>query len=333
MVTSANTDSDCPWGQKPLFDKSETNMWLNGYHVKSGDYENNLYPIQGYTFSQNEEWFSALNDNIISNYDGCASVWNIPNKVTEKVTEYDLRENKDGLGNVIFLDNFKSIEDQLNSANSESDGDDYTEYYNMIQSACAFGDGTYNSFIEVKDTPPSICKKITNDNAAEFDIEGKNIKVGDEIYTNDEIGNFAAEAREKTLTDYTITEIFTAIKNEEKVEKRVLELNYNNSLKNFIEPSEYLRDNVGGVGLKPECKKLTSIIMGIKLNTTNIGKYLLKNKTVSYVPKLAALQIGAIIFASGGIHVKGSNTILREAQKYLPTKNNIAEEIYQHISS
>ena len=82
--------------------------------------------------------------------------------------------------------------------------------------------------------------------------------------------------------------------------------------------------------------------MGILLNTAEFGRYIANSHTITYLPKLAVLQIGAIIYASGGIHAhlaKGNDkdsiedaarSIRREASKYLPVAN-VTDSYSYHI--
>ena len=326
MITTSNTDTDCPWGKRLLFDNSEENMWLNGYHAKNEGYENNLYPIQGYSFSKNEEYFNALNSKKISNYDGTMSVWNVPTKIKDSA----LMNDKCGIGNLVILNDFDSIKNQLDSANSSSDSG-YTDYYNMIQSACTFDDNIYNSFIKVENTAPSICNSLNIENISSFEFEGNNIKVSDHVYSNSNISGFASEAKQKTFTNYTITELFPYMYVDSSNKSKGYKLDSNSSLK-LVDSSVNAIGESGGNTLTLNDRRTTTLIMGIKLNTNSLGDYLKKRKTVSYIPRLAALQIGAILFASGGIHSShGKNTKI-VAKNYLPI-GEYSNSLFQYINT
>ena len=328
IITTSNTDTDCPWGKRLLFDNSEENMWLNGYHVKNEGYENNLYPIQGYSFSKNEEYFNALNSKKISNYDGTMSVWNVPTEIKDSA----LMNDKCGIGNLVILNDFDSVKNQLDSANSSSDSG-YTDYYNIIQSACTFDDDTYNSFIKVEKTVPSICNTLNIENISSFEFEGNNIKASDHVYSNSNVTTFASEAKQKTFTNYTITEIFPYLLVDSYDVSKGYKLDLDSSLKMKDSPSN-VRDNAGGNKLTLNDRRTTALIMGIKLNTNSLGNYLKKSKTVSYVPRLAALQIGAILFASGGIHSERGENMRVISKKYLPVGDvtEYAPIFFQYIN-
>ena len=302
MVTSQNDDTDCPWGKKLLFDNSDSNMWLSGYAVKKSDYKNNFYPIQGYSFSKNEEWLRAFNEDKISNFDGSVSICNIP----KNVTDASLLNDKSGLGTTFIFDNFNSVIKQLENANTSCDSG-YTDYYNMISSACTFNDEQYNKFIEVKGTAPSICNSTLLSGASNFEIDGNYIKVYDSsnnyrIYSNETTSSFASQAKQGSLSNYTITEIFPPKFINPSNKNEGYKLDSNDSLKAFNFNGKGINVKSSCNGLELSCYETAYLLMGIKLNTNEIGQYLSKNHTVSYLPRLAVLQIGAILFASNGIH-------------------------------
>lgn len=326
MITSQNTDTDCPWGKRSLFTNSESNMWLSGYGVQNGDYGNNLYPIQGYSFSKTEEYFNALNSKKISNYGGTMSVWNIPTEVKDSAVIND----PCGLGNAVILDSFDSISKQLNSANANVDSG-YTDYYNMIVSATTFDDAQYNKFIEVRNTNPSVCNAMLISSASCFEMDGSYLTVNGHVYGNSQTSSFASQAKQGSLNNYTITEIFPSQEIDTSDKSKGYKYDSNHSLKNKSTAGGS-KTSAGGCVISNMLT--TKLIMGIKLNTAELGNYLNKDKTVSYIPRLAALQIGAIIFASDGIHSARGENVREIVKKYLPVGDNteFSPTFFQHIN-
>ena len=312
IITSVNNDTDCPWGKRQLFENNKTNMWLSGYKCNVGNYINYMYPIQGYSFSEIENYYSALVTKKVSNFDGKVSIWTILDNIKGK----ELLNDNCGVGNLAILDDFNSISKQLNSANSEA-GDDYDDFYSMLESSVEFNDELYNSFIEVvntKDMHLSVCKKIPIDKIRTFDIDDSGLIVANgRKYTNDDTSGFASQSKQYTITDYTITEIFPLSKN-----GNICKYNFNSSLK--ISPRLKGVASITSGGYMMDDVLTTNLIMGIRLNNSAIGGYLKNWKTVSYIPRVAALQIGAIIFASGGIRQEYNARI--KAQEFLPVGDN-----------
>ena len=155
-------------------------------------------------------------------------------------------------------------------------------------------------------------------------------------YENERLNDtFSTQSENANFTNCVITEVFGMSISDEKT----YYVNRHTSLANQgINP--LAGRSVGKYTLSEQEAKLTLCLMGILLNTDEIGKYIANNHTVTYLPKLAVLQIGAIIFASGGIHADlSANRLRQKAALYLPVENmkensldSYSKELFVYIS-
>ena len=336
-VTSGGTDM--PWGNTPLFTKGP-NLWLDGYRVRKTSYGNAIYPIQDISYGKLKEAHDLLNQgDKVTNSEGNISLWNIPTGVTDSTVN---TTDNYGYGTTLILDNPKAIREQLQGANTSADSG-YTEIYEWISSACSFDNASsYGNFATVPGIHSISTKVVTtqeqpqkaiikDDDMAYVVISGNSY-----VYGNKELNNgFSMQSENANFTSCVITEVFgMSISNE-----KTYYVNRHTSLANQgINP--LAGRSVGKYTLSEPEAKLTLCLMGILLNTDEIGKYIANNHTVTYLPKLAVLQIGAIIFASGGIHADLSADGLRKkAALYLPVENmkensldSYSKELFVYIS-
>lgn len=344
-ITSGGTDM--PWGETPLFTNKGSNLWLDAYKVDKGNDSNWMYPIQDISYERLKEAHALLNQgDKITNSNGSISLTNIPSDVSDKTVN---RDDNYGYGTVLILNNPKAIEEQLKDANIDTDNG-YTEICDLISSVCSFDNvSEYGNFATVPGIH-SISEKIAvaqeKPKSAIIDDDIAHVVIGDKVheYKNDRINRDFSEQSEKgSLNNITITEIFGI----SETEVGTYCVDRTTSLANK-KINTLLGRKVGKHYLNRDESELTLCLMCILLNTAEIGRYLLNNHTVTYLPKLAVLQIGAIIYASGGIHAKllESNhytavELRKIAAKYLPVENvgrsddlySYSECIFEYIAS
>ena len=322
IISYITTSSvDMPWGSTPLFTKGP-NLWLDGYRVNKTGYGNSIYPIQNISYGKLKEAHNLLNQgDKITNSEGDISLWNIPNSVTDKTVN---TTDNYGYGTTLILDNPKAIKEQLQGANTGADSG-YTEIYDLISSACSFDNASsYDNFATVPGIHSISSKVVTaqeqphkamiKDDMAYVVISGNPYVYGNEMLNN----GFSMQSENANFTSCVITEVFGMSK---ASNMGVYYVNRHTSLASQM-ANPLAGRAVGGHVLSKEESELTLCLMGILLNTDEIGKYITNSRTVTYLPKLAVLQIGAIIYASGGIHANLSAGKLRmEAAKYLPVAN------------
>ena len=344
-ITSGGTDM--PWGNSPLFTKG-SNLWLSGYNVNKTGYSNSIYPIQDFSYEKLKEAHDLLNQgDKMTNSEGSISLWNVPTSVKDKTVN---TTDNYGYGTTFILDNPKAIEEQLQDANTRADSG-YTEIYNTISSACSFNNvNEYGNFAVVPGIHSVSVKAVTaqeqpqkaiiKDGIACVSIGGNEHKYSTENMNSD----FSAQSENGNFNSCVITEVFGMSKADNA---DVYYIDINSALANQTD-NPLAGKEVGGHVLNQEESKLTLALMGILLNTTEFGKYIANSHTITYLPKLAVLQIGAIIYASGGIHEnipqdnekksieKASRRIRSIASKYLPVANvndSYSYHIFNYIAT
>lgn len=342
-ITTTNLQ-DAPWGEKSLFTNSN-NLWLDCYRVSKGStsaYTNNVYPIQNINYGNLKTAFANINQLKITDSDGDISIWNIPASITNAQV---IGSSECGYGTTLILDNVNAIEEQLRSSNSSADSG-YTDIYNTISSACSFDNAVkngYSTFGVVQGTH-SISKKVPFSNAenptsAKIDGDNAVLVVGDKPYPHPNIEKLDdRESKMGAFNNTVITEVFGILKQAATglygvdTNSSIYDNHYNNAPNPLTS-----RGNVDGVTLTDRQCRAAQALFGVLMNTKAIGTYLNSNKnTVIYLPKIAVLQIGALIFASGGIHghltEEYKSSIKLEMCKYLPLLN-YPQEMLDYISS
>ena len=371
-ITSGSTDM--PWGKKPLFTNKNSSLDFTRYRVfnehlfmnGSHGYYNYIYPIQNISYSKADEALRVLNQGMITNLDGdIALSGNIPDSIDD--AKANITDNY-GYGTTLILDDISKIDNQLMDSNSSSDSG-YTEICNMISSAASFDSASefYGQFAVVNG-PHSISNRIVFSDLSEIqpsvvlkpdyaEIDGYNPKIhfsasntvpdgqaanfaggaGVGEHSNTLIENgFSMQSSEGNFSDIVITEIF-GFKMYGNDENSYM-IDENGSLvSNSVVRTTWSIIDAGSHSLSSDEVKMTFVLMGILLNTDAIGEYLSKPKTVVYLPKLAVLQIGAIIYASGGIHPKfyPSDFSLRmAARRHIPVGgNSYSSKLFKYIAT
>lgn len=306
-----NPNDKMPWGNKALFSNS-SKLWLDRYYAGTSSDFNSIYPIQDISFSELNTAHSNLMQKKITNSDGNISLRNIPNSCKDSIAN---QNDNYGYGTTLIVEDINLIERTLSDANIDVDSG-YTDVYNTIVSATSIDNVSgekygYNSFANVEGGH-SISVKITTDGtiqSAKAD-EDKNAHI---IVNGSDVGEyksvndgFLEQSKNGDFSSIVITEVFSPNANGGIDKKSSLLKWLNNkdeSGKELANKNPLRGKNVGGCTLSIQEADLTLALMGILLNTNEIGEYLLySKKTVLYLPKLSVLQIGAIIYASGGIH-------------------------------
>ena len=338
-ITTAS--ASMPWGNTELFKKDKNGLWLSRYTVdlnKEGAYHyyNTIYPIQDISFAKLNEYHNVINTPKLTDGNGEISIRNIPRAISDKSTNEKDTSNC-GFGTTYILENIDVVDNILSNANSDADSG-YTEIYDKISSAMSFdnADG-YNSFylepntnfsgrhsvsLRVSTLKGKVTKAVIKkeDNGAY--LVSNEDKEGCWL-SNSESGDFKNASRSGNLNDFTISEIFSFSRDE----KNLYSVNRDSSLKVDVEknPNLFNWGAIGGYQLNQDEVKLTFMLMGITLNSTSIGNYVYqKRRTALYLPKLVVLQIGAIIYAAGGIQSSLFPQISRSDSDY---KNKIGNAV------
>ena len=303
ILTKANDDENCPWGKNALF--SIENGAIKPTYFSNGVMM--LYPVQGYTISGATTHSKALRDHKVGNYNESMFLYGIPTDA-----KGTLPNDRGGFGNVIIYNDYKTVTDYLQGANSYGDNV-YTTIYNSLTNAAQFNGEKYQQYFDCKDSL-SVTRKAKDVSKAKYFILKNTANGGNEItvvyddgsddyYNISNIDNIKYDVQSGNFEHFTILQMFAPGDN-------------NNRLKGLVPNSSILKDNqnylstqADGYTLSGNQVLLTKMLLGIKLNSDNVYKDIKKGNTVNYIPRLAALQIGALIFQSGGVSKKEIETL------------------------
>lgn len=342
-ITSSSIDN-APWGKNALFSNSSGNLWLDGFKV---DGVNSIYPVQNINYNNLLEAVSIVKQNKMPENNGCElSLYNVPDSIDNILSKTD----DCGYGTTLILDDISNVESQLSNANNGSDND-YTWIYKQIASACSFDNCTeYASFANVKGTP-SIALKVNADRIeyAEASEDGgmtvydSNSSKEEEYYKTDismVSQEFMNSSRSGNFSNVIITEIFGSklvngsssqytLNESGSLTRDHLDEVGNTSGKSNFPLSKF--GGIDGVKISDREKRMMQGLFGIKLNYSVIGSYVSKNNTILYLPKLVALQIGSIVYITGGVHSK-VKSLKKVAERYIPV-NNWPDNMFEYIAS
>ena len=336
MITSKKGDN--PWGGEPLFTRGD-NVWLDCYKV-STPYTNSIYPIQNINYRELNTSHSLLKQGkTITAQNGDISLWSVPSSLA-----YSKVPNSEdyGFGTTCIWDDVERIETQLKNANLDSQSG-YTTIFETISSAVSFdsASNTYATFFVPKDRY-SVSPRINYQNGsvtyAVYDKD--NVKVYG-VNDNEEIGeyvkdidnDFSSYSKNGDVTaKYTIKEVFGYNKNSNG--KFILDKNKSFRLSpkqtdDVVTSTNYSEKN--GVNLTFHQAFTTLALMGIIINTDAIGDYL-QNATVTYLPRVSVLQIGAIIFTSGGMASSNKPNEIRDAANKMIPCDWVSDKIFNYIA-
>ena len=321
---------DNPWGNQALFG---SDLWLDGYKTE-GDV-NYIYPIQDMSFDRLNECHSCLNSGKITSLDGDISLWKAPRGVNDNILRQG--DSNCGYGTVYIRDDSNAITAQINGNESEENSA-YTEIRQTIMERCGINENVYK-----------IYTMITNvEGTHSFSVPcGKNISKGIKIHYPNDGSDISIEFKDDSMpfsyinhsqdggvenifnsgdfSEYTISEIFS-IKNGFSIERGSSLINYYIYATRNDKPLKIHKLKGKSLfALSNDGAWATMVIMCTLLNTRVISEYLNANRTITYLPRLTVLQIGAIIYASGGstmVH-NSANDIRNKAQKYIPVASDV----------
>jgi len=299
-----NKSSDHPWGNEPLF-KPGDDLVFNRYYVDKLKEKFYIFPIQDISFEKLDETLKMVSqEGKLTNSNGSISLTKIPSNIVDKYVNED---DSFGYGSTLILDNRSIIEDKINSANTYP-SDNYYQIYSAIQSATSYDEQFAMTFIHTNNEDgkaSSVTTKIPTDGIRSM----RPITESDDVAKVKVINNKGEEdiidlinTTSYNFSSLTITEIFGIHKNSFNLDKS--NSFYSCALKKFREGKcmLYLGLGVGGYKFEAEVMLLAEALICIELNNSAIVDYLRNPHTVTYVPRIVALQIGALIFVTGGIH-------------------------------
>lgn len=293
-----------PWGQKILFNAK------NELDYNSEKLETKLYPIQNFSFDNLDvscKVFQAENDDI---------TYQNPNITSSMISQLYNSSNK-GIFNSLFIeDDFNKVNNMLSKTMENAIDNPYEKIYNrLVSGSVKFNDETFASLI--KKSGKTSFKKSLDENLlknkkiiepTDINNETKNLGIlinGKKYdYSLDDDGDdnillqYVQEAKSGNIVSFTLTEAFGIDININK-EKKTYSINNNSHFFHFIR-QEALKDELGDYFVQFFIMTLDCI------DYKALSTYLKIKGVFRYVPKLAVLQIGAILSTLNDKEIKGS---------------------------
>lgn len=313
-IISAVTSSDesHPWGSKRLFSTSTRNMWLDGYRVNYSDGNATwIYPLQNYTFrGMDDSVMKIYNSGKSPSQSGAITISSLHNGDKITVLNKAAADENGSYMTTKVIEDISILSNAMNQSNSTA-GSAYTEVYNILNSMVepSVGDGSNNYFRQMNG-PSSFVEKSDLPNIRTYTYEDGYITVhtreGKE-YTYNSVTNYLTGAVNGNITSMFVVEIFGFDYDDESGRWT---LNRNSSYYESYKKYQKLIDDSDIVAF---------YAMGIDVFDYAVLSQLLKASTFIYVPKLAILQMGAILKAANGLN----NLTADMVRSYLPCAEGI----------
>ena len=292
IVTQANPNNECPWGDRRLFSINGDTVRLDGYSSAYNNVPNWVYPIQGVSFPELEKIDASfrcgkVNENQLSDI----SLYTLSANWNDKLW------SNNGCGTILITNDVDFPNKMLVNANNDVYSG-YTDLYNELTQSSEFDKGSYTKWFEVKGIP-SICRKITqleNKNIGTFKLPDAKGAMTVSDGSNDYqyiFDNDSAIADNPSL--YTLTELFEVSGGTYNDERAFLHMKnksdvaYNNGM-----TFGSFSDN------SPRISRAAIGLLSIKTNDEYFkGLTTIREKQFIYMPKICLLQLAALCFATG----------------------------------
>ena len=318
-------NKDLPWNtdknnKDRLFDDE---FWLSFYTTTTSKIR--LYPIQNMSFSALTNSMGIVNKGENGMYSQEDIMLSSLSMTNSKAWEMLNSKNQSGFGNLYIVDDYKVISNILESSCS-SPSNSYKDVYDLIHDASTFNKGEYKEML-YKDGVFRPRRNILSLTATAHNTIGKDAKAlytycnpntrellqsgsNKEEYSFDitKLDDYANECENNSITSWFFTECRGF-----DIENGVYKLSKNKSL--FTQG-----DFMGLVptwtfeSVKYENDKWCGLfLMGLdSIDYNNVAKQLNTDRTFTYLPKLAVLQIGAALMTLPNIKARVTKEMLEE---------------------
>lgn len=311
-------NNELPWkisnSDSSLFDNG---FWLSRYSTSySQTQKSYIYPIQDFSFEKLDDTLKIFNkgvnsidrdnDNIIVNWvDAKANVDALMNS-----------NNDSCFGTVFISDDFEKVSEQLESSNMTPD-DIYKDIYGMLHENIEFNQDRFTQMILPSGVfrpklgvstlnEPCISRINSNVNALPIKInkETKSIvrdgnDTAEYSFDVEKLSSYATDAQNKNITSW----FFTECRGFDKYLGSFCQTNK----KSLTRQKNYKNDiDSANWGFGDSNDKLMGFfLMGLEaIDYSKVAIHLDSRDTFTYVPKLALLQIGALLASLNGIKDK-----------------------------
>ena len=296
--TVTKADASNPWGKQALFSSDKNNMWLDGYRV---DKKNQwLYPVKNYNIGGMKTTLKAFQDGTEMPYNGQITASNLINEWKWSLlnnNECDFMTTK-----IVEGSGIKSIQAIVDTCSQDSD-DAYSPINQIISAEFNYlnvedpyfnMNPNYKSFVEkpaIKSSNTTF--NIVNGTTIVYWKKNNHVEGSEMSFTTP--NNYIQEAANSNITLSCICELYGF----KRVNgKWVYDLN-----SNFTQSCVENKDDLYGTPIKignetVSWRVVAFYVMSIyALDYNKLLEMLNSAKAALWVPRLAALQIGAVIIA------------------------------------
>lgn len=335
IVTGKSGSSSLPWssgndGDKALFQGGDS-FWLTRYRNK----QRGVYPVHNISFSKMNEVFEAVNTGKTPIENNEITVFDSYSKAQENFTKIlKMTGDTTVMNTIMFTDNFKAIWEKFTGA--ESCGvEEYKDVMSAVGNNVIPDDKDLETkYMFINDLGKSFNNRV-DDNVLLNTKGGKDIPVRDDQKTMYAGGgptkseytfsrdNYVTEMFERNIQSYTLTECYGFDIDDKGLMR-------NNLDKSLFTMEEYY--SVSGaiahgddVIFSVNTRKVAMFVMGIdSLDYSKVAECL-TNDSFSYIPNLAALQLGAVIGIYYGGYNIASKINLDIVRKFIPVWDEFEE--------
>ena len=283
ITTNKSIDnSKVVWGDRKLFNEK---FELSGYKTNDGIC---IYPIQNVSLSSLTNTFKVFNEGKIE----ATNEDIILNKINaNKNYKALINSSNYSVFNTLYIeDDFNKIKNALDGSMSSSN-DDYKDVYDILVTDSLFNAEEYSKFI-LCDGRTSFKKKIGLDSKRRtyVDYDEDELKIYDKTYTisPDDTLAYASECEGGNISSFILTEAFGF----DKDSKGGYIIDYNNSLFN--------KGMIDKLGDKKQKTSFFLMLLDCINHIASFNTLNSKKRAFNYLPKLAVLQIGAILSTLNG---------------------------------
>lgn len=309
-------NNELPWRKSKtdegLFDIS---FWLSRYSTSySKSQKTYIYPMQSMSFDTLDDSLKIFNkgaNSIQTNNNDIIVNWIEGSANAMKLLGSN---NPSCFGSVFISDDYKTVENGLDVANSSPDNL-YKDIYDLLHddsvfnaekfSQMIFGSGVFRPKLGITTVNKHCVYKIaanTDGLPIRRNRDTKEMQCNDGealsyVFDREKIGNYTSEIENGNITSWFLTECRGFdILNEKYVRSQNKSLFVQHNYQGEIDKA------VWGFGSGAD-KRAGFFLMGLEaVDYAVVAKYLNSNSTYTYVPKLAVLQMGAALASMNGIN-------------------------------
>ncbi len=336
VTGKGDSSAKLPWsngndGDNVLF-RSGDGFWLTRYRNK----QRGVYPVNDISFSKMNEVFNAVNAGKTPLENNDVTIFDSYSKSQENFLKIlNMTGDTSVMNTIKFTENFKTIWEIFSGA--ESCG---VEEYKGVMTAVGNNiipdeKDLASKYMFINDIGKSFNNRV-DDNILLNAKEGKDIPIRDDRSTMYASGGptradyefdsstYVTEMFDRNIQSYTLTECFGyKIENKSFIPDRKKSLF---TMKEFYKIDKAIvNNNTHEIIFTSNVRKVAFFVMGIDSMDYSKVRDCLLNDSFSYIPNLAALQIGAVIGTYYGGYNIASKINLDIVRRFMPVWDEFKE--------